>query len=466
MNNKIPNTVKRSAREQGFAIPIAMGMGLVMLLLAMTAIVRSQGDQRVAVDRKFSAQARTAAEIGVGRIQDMLNRNRSAATAQACSGGQWPASGYGACTDTGTTVSWDIPGNITNLCPSSNTEVSTAATNDWISLGSTIGDYRLENYNYTLASNGVMTVEGRVNGGDTSEARSRLNVTIPVTKPTNLRTASLWVTGSITGTGTVNPQINSDVVGTSSTCTSAGTVIFPTSAFVNIATPQQMPTAPAKPTTSPVPYTLANVSSIPGKELPRTTTTGYTANDAADTDGVYKYVVTSFDGSFKVTPGRKVWLWVNGDINLSNNTIVNQCSATLGNPATLVNPNCGPFDVRIYPATSSTQTLTLNKGTTVCDVFFHLPNYNVVFNGLTGITSTQDCGVSYKNSTYGVSQNTGIYWVKSWAGAVSGLTLLDPPRATWGSDTVTTSASTATGLTTPPLAPQIGPASNWVIQSN
>jgi hypothetical protein len=465
MRNQVPSTFNNSGSEKGFAIPLALGMGLVMLLLGMTAIVRSQGDQRVAVDKKFSAQARTAAEIGVGRIQDMLNRNRPAAKAQACSGGNWPASGYGACNDTGTTVSWDMPGNITNLCPSSNTEVSTAANNDWISLGSTVGDYRLENYDYTSASTGVMTVEGRVNGGDTSEARSRLQVTIPVTNPTNLQTASLWVTDSITGTGTINPQINSDVV---SPCAGVN-VTFPsstTNTFVNIKTPQTMPTAPTKPTTSPIPYTLANISSIPGKELPRTTTTGYTANDAADTDGVYKYVVTSFDSSFKVTPGKKVWLWVNGDINLSNNTIVNQCGATSGSPATLVNPSCGPFDVRIYPATSSTQTLTLNKGTAVCDVFFHLPNYNVVFDGSTGTTSAQDCGVSYKTATYGVSENTGIYWVKSWAGAVSGLTLLDPPRATWGSNTATTSASTATGLVTPPLAPQIGPASNWVVQSN
>ena len=112
MKNRIPNTVERSAREEGFAIPIAMGMGLVMLLLAMTAIVRSQSDARVAVDRKFSAQARTAAEIGVTRVQDFLNRYRAAATAPACT--SWPTSGYGDCNDSGATISWDVPGNIKN----------------------------------------------------------------------------------------------------------------------------------------------------------------------------------------------------------------------------------------------------------------------------------------------------------------------------------------------------------------
>ena len=220
MKNKIPNTVERSAREQGFAIPIAMGMGLVMLLLAMTAIVRSQSDARVAVDRKFSAQARTAAEIGVTRIQDFLNRYRAAATAPACI--TWSPSSYGACTDT-SGISWGSPNNITNLCPNDRTAVTNAATNDWQSTGTgTPGDYRIVDY---TGSTGILTVEGRINAGDTNEAKSRLQVTIPVTPPTGMPVSSLWVTGSITGT----PQINSDVIGTSSTCLSAGNVTFPAS---------------------------------------------------------------------------------------------------------------------------------------------------------------------------------------------------------------------------------------------
>jgi Tfp pilus assembly protein PilX len=452
MNNRIPNTVKHPASEQGFAIPIAMGMGLVMLLLAMTAIVRSQSDARVAVDRKFSAQARTAAEIGVTRVQDFLNRYRAAATAPACT--TWPTSGYGDCNDSGATISWDVPGNITNYCPAASSDpVQMFANNNWKSAG-TVGEYRLVDY---AGSSGVLTVEGRINGGDTNEARSRLQVIIPVTQPTGMPVSSLWVTGTISGTSPNNPQINSDVVGTSSTCVSAGNVTFPpstTNKLLNVSTPQSMPAAKPKPTTSPVPYTLASISGIPGKELPRSTATGYTANDAADTDGVYKYVVTSFDGSFNVTPGKKVWLWVNGDINLSDKIIINQCGATSGSPATLVNPNCGPFDVRIYPATSSTQTLTLNKGTAVCDIFFHLPDYAVTYNN-SGTVTTQDCG--------GSTKNTGVYWVKSWSGAVASTTVIDPPRATWGA---AVTAVNLTSFTMPPIAPQIGPVSQWATQSN
>jgi hypothetical protein len=450
MRNRVPKTIKSPRSEEGFAIPIALGMGLVMLLLGMTAIVRSQGDTAVAVDKKFSAQARTAAEIGVTRIQDFLNRYRAAAAAPACStDAKWPISGYGACTDT-TAMSWEFPDNIPNLCSGDRTVVDDFATNDWQSAG-TGGDYRLVNYTYS-ASAGTLTVEGRMNGGNTNEARSRLQVTIPVTSPTGVPVASLWVTGSITGT----PQINSDVVSTSSTCADPGTVTFPTSTtnkLLSIKTPQLMPAAKSTPSTG-----VTTLTTISGKTLPQT-------GDTADTTtfpgtNLYKYVVNSLDGSFSVNPTTtittsgvtttvrtKIWLWVKGNIDLQNKVIVNACGST---------SNCGPFDVTIYRDTSTTAsspTLTLDKGTAVCDVFFHLPDFAVTFNN-TGTATTQDCG--------GSTKNTGIYWVKSWSGAATSANVIDAPRATWG-----TAISAVGGtFTTPPLAPQIGPGSNWDTQSN
>jgi hypothetical protein len=445
MRNRVPKTVKSLSKEEGFAIPIALGMGLVMLLLGMTAIVRSQSDTAVAVDKKFSAQARTAAEIGVTRIQDFLNRYRAAAAVPACTA--WPGTGYGACTDT-TGTSWGFPDNITNLCPGDKTTVDGFATNDWQSAG-TAGEYRLVSY---TGSAGVLTVEGRVNGGNTNEARSRLQVTIPVTSPTGVPVASLWVTGSISGT----PQINSDVVATSSTCT-VPTVTFPTSTtnkLLTIPTPQSMPSAPNTPSSG-----VATLTSISGKTLPQT-------GDTADTTtfpgtNLYKYVVNSLDGSFSVNPTvsvttsgvtttlrTKVWLWVKGNIDLQNKVIVNACGST---------SNCGPFDVTIYRDTSTTAsspTLTLDKGTAVCDVFLHLPDFAVTFNN-TGTATTQDCG--------GSTKNTGVYWVKSWNGAATSANVIDAPRATWGT---AISAVNSTSFTTPPLAPQIGPGSQWDTQSN
>jgi hypothetical protein len=455
MRNQVPNTIKSQRSEEGFAIPIALGMGLVMLLLGMTAIVRSQSDTAVAVDKKFSAQARTAAEIGVTRIQDFLNRYRAAAAAPACStDAKWPTTGYGACTDT-TVMSWGFPDNIPNLCPNDRTTVDGFAINDWQSAG-TAGDYRLVNY----TSAGVLTVEGRVNGGNTNEARSRLQVTIPVTVPTGMPVASLWVTGAMTG----SPQINSEVVANSCT-TGGGNFYLParTQLLPSIKTYQSMPTAPNTPSTG-----TTTLTTISGLTLPRTVDT---VRDTTTIPGsyVYKYVVNSLDGSFSVTPSItettsgvttttpvKVWLWVKGNIDLSSNSstskpstvIVNQCGSST---------SCGPFDVRIYRDTStaaSSPTLTIDKGTAVCDVFFHLPDFAVTFDSTKGTTSTQDCGSSTKN--------TGVYWVKSWGGANASTNVIDAPRATWG-----TAISAVGGtFTTPPIPPQIGPGSGWDTQSN
>jgi hypothetical protein len=458
MRNQVPNIVKSPRSEEGFAIPIALGMGLVMLLLGMTAIVRSQSDTAVAVDKKFSAQARTAAEIGITRVQDFLNRYRAAAAAPACStDAKWPTSGYGACTDT-TVMSWGFPDNIPNLCPSDRTTVDGFATNNWQSAG-TLGDYRLVNYTYNSTdSTGVLTVEGRVNGGNTNEARSKLQVTIPVTSATGVPVASLWVTGSITG----NPQIDSDAVSTSTSataCTGGGNATFPastTTKLLNVVIPQSSSSPSSMPAAKSTPSTgITTLTSISGKTLPQ-------SGDVVDTttipgSNLYKYVVNSLDGSFNVTPGAKVWLWVKGNIDLSDKVIVNQCGSTLG---------CGPFNVRIYRDTStsaSSPTLTLNKGTAVCDVFFHLPDFDVTFNLKdTGTTTTQDCG--------GSTKNTGIYWIKSWklvdtrvSPSPPPTTIIDQPRATWG--TAITSVG-LTSFTTPPLTPQIGPGSQWDTQSN
>jgi hypothetical protein len=477
MKNRNPLFTKISSNEEGFAIPIAIGMGLIMILLATTAVVRSQNDRVSSINKRFTAQSLVAAETGVARVQDFLNRNRAAASVKACVDTASTLTSYGNCADTATTLgtsnkSWKVPSTIPNLCSFSTADTTFSAGNNWqnaVAGDDSKGKFRIVSY-----TGGVLTVEGALNSGATNEARSRIQVTLPMSDPGLELISSLWVSGTISG----SPQIDSDYVSdysTANTCsTSTSTVTFPTSSnHLAIKTKQAIPTAMAKPTTaittpttavvsSASYYSLTNISSIPGKELPRTSVAGYTSTDQPDSNGVYRYIVNSFDDSLKITPGKKVWLWVTGDIDLSNETVVNQCSA-VGSSST-----CGPFDVRMYPATpGTTQALTLNKGTAVCDVFFHLPNYNVTFNNATGTNSTQDCGVSGKTPATDGSENTGIYWVKSWSGGVTGKTILDAPRATWS--TALTSVTDTAGtplMTTSPLSPQIGPASQWEMQSN
>jgi hypothetical protein len=462
MKNKVPYSTKIVSNEEGFAIPIALGMGLIMILLATTAVVRSQNGQVVAINKKAAAQSLVAAETGISRVQDFLNRNRAATSVQACA---TPNASLGACPDSSPTVSWDVPGEIPNFCDSdasttgtnfSTTDTNLTNNNGWQDVDTSDankGQFRIVSYTYTTgATVSNLTVEGRLNGGSSGEAKTRLQVQIPVSDPKAELVASLWVSGSIAD----SPQMDADVVVPCSATT------FPTflsgTQHLSIKTNQTMPGAIIAPTTAitaPITaptlapsssfYPLTNLSTIPGKELPRTTANGYTSDDQPDADGIYRYIVTSFDDSFKVTPGKEVWLWVEGDLDLSNKIVVNQC----GTSDPLV---CGPFKARIYPKNpGTTQTLTLNKGTAICDVFFHLPDYNVSFSS-TGTTPTQNCS--------GTNTNTGIYWVKNWSGAASGITLLNPPRATWNT------AITETGMSIPALSPRIGPLSQWETRSN
>jgi Tfp pilus assembly protein PilX len=457
MRTRKPFNAKPTSTEDGFAIPIALGFGLIMILLATTSVIRSQNDNISAINKRSTARSLAAAETGISRVQDFLNRNRSASAAQACAAA--PAT-YGVCPDVSPTISWDVPTTIPNLCSSAYTSADAALVdnNNWQNVSSTDADqgqFRISSY--TTA--GVLTVEGRANVGTSGEAKSKVQVTLPITYPTSDPVASLWVnatTSQITGT----PQVDSSVVINS--CSAASTLVTqPTSGTEFLKTNQSMPAVLPVPTSSF--NTLADIlTAVPTKELPRA---GDTV-DASDPN-LYKYVVTDvggLNGSFKVTPGKRIQLWVAGNIDLSDKIIVNQCNAPATpatTPPSLANPSCSPFDVRIYPSGTTTSTLTLNKGTAVCDVFFHLPNYSVTFINNTGTVSTQDCGVTAKTSTSAVSENTGIYWVNSWAGGVSGTSVIDPPRATWST------AISATNLTnaTSPLRPLTGPATAWDRQS-
>jgi hypothetical protein len=467
MKNRVPLSNKVASKEEGFAIPIALGMGLIMILLATTAVVKSQNGRVSAVNKRFTAQSLVAAETGIAKVQDFLNRNRAAISVQACSTTTNP---YGACGDASPTESWKVPSKITNLCSATyaaTTDAGMVDDNNWQDLPVPTGDvsnpkFRIVSY-VPSSSQGVLTVEGILNSGATNEARSKVQVTLPIYNPNDELVGSLWVKGSIAN----SPQIDSDYI-KGNACSSGNLVTFPSSSNrVAINTSQTMPDAMEKPTskittTLTVPYAatttnikyyeLPNISTIPGKELPRTA-------DQPDTNGVYRYIVTGtaanpFDDSLKITPGKKVWLWVKGNIDLTNRIIVNTCA----------DESCGPFTVRIYPETTGfAGTLTLNKGTAICDVFFHLPDYSITFNNA-GTNSTQNCGVSSKPTpaTNG-SHNTGVYWVNNWtSGSITGQTIIDAPRAKWS--TALTSVTNAAGIpymTKPPLLPQIGPPSQW-----
>lgn len=77
MNRNIKTALTRRS-DQGFALPVAVGTGLVMLLVAATLISRSQGDQITASARKGTGGSLAAAEGGTARTLAQLTQPNNA----------------------------------------------------------------------------------------------------------------------------------------------------------------------------------------------------------------------------------------------------------------------------------------------------------------------------------------------------------------------------------------------------
>jgi Tfp pilus assembly protein PilX len=472
--------------EDGFAIPIAVGMGLIMILLALTAIAKSQDDRVTSINKKDTARSLLAAESGVTQIQALMNRYRTIASYPACQG-NWKTDNT--CSDTGTIASWALAANLKNLTPLPPRLNSVCSANDDLSVAETTvqgwantnwkkvdpdetetdptkqkGEFRLLDYR-----GGILTVEGRINGTQSNEALSQLRVTVPQFNPGSQPVAPLWVTGSVSG----SPTIGGDVMGS---CASTLNTTFPSGKdYKAIQSRLSMPPTVSPPTSGS--YSLTNISGVESRNLPQIemmtdSSTGkripkeYPVLDASgnpvldasgnpikktkimdtpDSDGVYKYIVSSLDASFAVPRAAfsidasgnplsniKVQIWVTGNLDLSDKIIVNQCAGET---------SCTPFNVTIYGTNGN---LTLNPETRICDVLFHMPDYDVVSSTTAAANTTQDCGAGAKN--------TGIYWVKSWTGSGVGVAI-DTPRVKWEQSPVQ-----------PP--PRIGPIQDWKPQQS
>lgn len=72
-NNK---NLKQTSSEQGFVIPLVIGLGLLIILVGMTMINRSSDDQVDASIQKKTADSLAIAESGMSRVLSMFNTNQ------------------------------------------------------------------------------------------------------------------------------------------------------------------------------------------------------------------------------------------------------------------------------------------------------------------------------------------------------------------------------------------------------
>lgn len=192
MSKKLKIALKRNSghqSEQGFALPMAIGMGMVMLLVGTTMMIRSQGDQMTASAQKATGGSLNVAEVGITRTQALLKQYPLLAAKNATS---WN-------TTTDTTKSTC---NGTNVVTGSNeteeeaTLITRSNSAQWVNVTSgnpNAGEFRVVSYlpNTPTAGLGTLIVEGRTRseGGAATAAASNsisaVSVQIPVVQSSN-----------------------------------------------------------------------------------------------------------------------------------------------------------------------------------------------------------------------------------------------------------------------------------------
>lgn len=434
---------RRPSSDEGFVLPIVLGFGFLLLIIGLTIVLKSQGDQTIASSQKASANSEAAAELGITRFQNLINSNRVIANYPACV--TWSTDG--SCADT-SAKSWKTASNsalwpeFASSCGGGSTTsaatVATTATRTWQDIDSSDaakGQFRLVDYTYdttvgTVPGTGTLTVEGRVQqsgSGTTATSVSgtatvRLAVNIPVTAAISSgQFPGLWVqTGTQTGASggvSINASFRD-----SSPDGSATTALQPYLYGSQQLTPGcPFPALPSAglnpPTAGPGVYSISAIS-LSGSgtyTLPQTGDTPvngvYTYNigtaggksinlsggsyitvGAGTGDTVVLYlqgaIQTSGGTKIAVTPNSKMTLYVNGDVNLSGG------SAT--NPPPIVNSG-GPENAQVYVYGS--RTISLSGGSQM-NAFIFGPNSQV-------------------NTMSGGANVSGSIWVNSWKGSGS-----------------------------------------------
>ncbi|WP_287656816.1 MULTISPECIES: hypothetical protein [unclassified Microcystis] len=220
MNNRLYLHLMAN-REKGFALALALLIGVIIMGTGITVIMRVQGDQSKVIAQKAQADSLTSSEAGVARVQDLLNSVRVMATVDSnCTAGDCWQTAQVPTGNPSTNLQKDLKklaiatacGNRNRnneiaykiLAPTEQRAVNPGlrdlASGEWFQLNDN-RYYRVVAYNFTPSSDpnilgwGVLILEGRSrksaetdltnidinrDSGDNAASRNRVVVTIPI----------------------------------------------------------------------------------------------------------------------------------------------------------------------------------------------------------------------------------------------------------------------------------------------
>ncbi|PSB46128.1 hypothetical protein C7B80_14570 [Cyanosarcina cf. burmensis CCALA 770] len=386
----------------GFAMPIAMALGFIMILIATILVMRSQGDQTTAQAQKATAQSLAVAEGGITRTLATLNNSNP---------------------DIGSllTRNYDpngllVGGSTINEWTASNMPPCTSLTD---LLSGTIGSstYEVLAYRYDVNNKtGTLLVKGQVPVGATS-SESRVQQTFKI-KPKNSTFIAVLGTDDI-GLG------NNDVRGTYGNVACTNTTKCPVTCPYTTASAKTAigglgsadvdgkiyigsiptPTFPTMPTvwdgtgTKPsTEFTVDLGTNLDNKvthNFPRSSDftnhiagTPYHYKINSIDDNNYNINVTTLKDATKNPTGDPVYFWVSGKIDMGGSSQLNH------------NNSSNPTAFRIYGTSTTSQDMVVASGASDVDAFIFAPNARVGING----TGTID-GMVYAKSFGEVGAN-------------------------------------------------------------
>lgn len=425
--------------DRGFALPLALGMGLIMLLVGMNMIARSQNGSVTASAQKTTARGLGAAETGITRYQALINNSRVIATYKDCEGTR---DSDGVCPDSGTTLSWSNPSTIQgieNPCTADSEidDVQNHAVISWQYVDPTNsetkkdkGQFRLVSYVYpapgTVGSVGVapgmgqLTVEGRVGqvdnddglaSSDVGTGTTRLQVDIPVVN-LNSPVAGLMIQN--VSQRMDNNEVDGNIVIPGCTVpigVSDDNLHDPDTQDVIPDPYLSFPATPSLPTSNLNSISASVMNSrIWGQTLPKT-------GDMAQPDGSYHYLIQgnlSKNGGANINlqSGAKIVFYVQGNISLGGNPVINQ--------------NGYPQNMQIYgnnyTSTNTTKygcaagltlntncpTLSVNAdGSSAIQALIHAPD-------ATGYVTGSGGGCDTSTNPPSGGGFIGAVWIKKW----------------------------------------------------
>ena len=397
---KLFSLSKRGENNQGFVLPMMIGLGLIMTLVGLTMIGRSSDEQMRSISQAQTAQALASAETGVTRVMNFLNNVRPLANRNL---DEWEDK-----SEKLEEVAKDCDrDNILN-------QYEKYSEREWIEINNGRDRFKVNNYQY-LEGEGLLSIEAQANFNQ-NPSSAALDVTIPV-QPVEDGAPGLYVNKA----NLSNNQIIGDLLLHDCDLDSEDIDLDNISGDAKADPFAEFPDLPE------LPSDYTTIDAIRNNSLDEEGEKVFPLdkeNDPQDADGRYHYLIESqgeggnsisLNGgnrTIRIEPGKKVTFYLEGDVSFRGNArMLHSCKDAAGET---IEEECeiNPTDFQVFGGDGQGNTYYGGKTEEFClsgysrvQALIFAPKANVGVRG-GGENNEED-----PEDNAGI---TGTVWANSW----------------------------------------------------